>query len=60
MVPLLYERVPIDMEAFSQLPRVLFFRGMWGKERAFHSFISEGHESARERGAIPDIGKSIS
>ena len=36
----------IDVGAFSPLPRVLFFYAMWGKERAFLRFISEGYEKS--------------
>ena len=60
MEPLLYERAPIDVAAFSPLRRALFFRAMWGKDRSFLRFIREGRASARERGAISDIGESIS
>ena len=60
MKSLIYERLPIDMAAFSSLPRAIFLYAMWGKERVFLRFISEGRESARERGAISDIGKPAS
>ena len=40
MDPLLYERVPVDAAAFSSLPRVLFVRAMWSKDRVFLRFIS--------------------
>lgn len=56
----LYKRVPVDVALFSPLPTVLLFRAMWGKDRAFLRVISEGlDESARERGGISYIGKSI-
>ena len=59
--PLPYERVPIDVAAGKTLPRVFFFRSQCGARiRAFLRFVGEGCESARERGATSDVGKSIS
>ena len=60
MKPILYKRVPIDVAALSPLPRVIFFRAMWGKEIAFLRFILEGRASVKEREAISDIGEPIS